>query len=152
MDTKEKKEVKKIAPIVITAIIVGAIGFFGGMKYGQSTVQQSAGGLGNFQQSQQRQRGGSFGQNGGAVSGSIISKTDNGITVQTRDGGSKIILISGSTEVLKSVQGSSDDLTAGEQVTAIGSANSDGSITAQSVQIRPAMPQTQQQAQPQPQQ
>ncbi len=146
MDTKEKKEVKKIAPIVITAIIVGAIGFFGGMKYGQSTVQQPAGGIGNFQQGQQRQKG-AFGQNGGAVNGSIISKSDNSITVQTRDGGSKIVFISGSTEVLKSAQGTSADLTVGQQVTAIGSANSDGSITGQSVQIRPTMPQPQ--AQPQ---
>lgn len=148
MDTKEKKEIKKYTPIVITAIIVGVIAFYGGMKYGVSnnTNQQTTIGQGSYQQGQSRQKIAGFGQNGSAVTGSIISKDDKSITVQTRDGGSKIIFISSSTEVMKSIQGTVNDLLNGKQITAMGSANSDGSITGQTVQIRPTqtnMPKTQ---------
>lgn len=138
MDTKEKKEIKKYMPIIIAVFIIGAVSFYGGIRYGvnNNIKQQSAIGQGNYQQGE-RQRGTGFGQNGGAVSGSIISKDDKSITVQTRDGGSKIIFVSSSTEVMESVQGTSNDLFEGQQITAIGNINSDGSITGQTIQIRP---------------
>lgn len=134
---------KKILPIIITVIIAGGAGFYGGMKYGQS-AGSSAANPRNFEVNGQQPGGsgagrrGGIGQNGGFVGGEIIAKDDKSITVKLQNGSSKIVFLSNSTPVMKSVQGSSSDLSIGEQVTVTGSANSDGSITAQSVQIRPA--------------
>jgi hypothetical protein len=52
------------------------------------------------------------------------------------DGGSKIVLFSASTTVMKATTVSRDDLTVGEQVTVTGATNTDGTVSAQSVQVR----------------
>jgi hypothetical protein len=79
-------------------------------------------------------------QSGGFTGGAIIGIDEKSITVKLRDNSSKIVFVSSSTEVMKSAQGSILDLVIGEQVTVSGTPNSDGSITAQSVQVRPVMP------------
>ncbi|MDO8582157.1 MAG: hypothetical protein Q7S16_04775, partial [bacterium] len=140
---------KKIIPIVLGFIIVGGTAFYAGMRYDQSKSasarqargQQFGGGTGNGGMrgagaSQAGVRGGS----GGLVAGEILSKDDKSITVKLRDGGSKIVFLSGTTQVMKTGTGSVQDLAVGEQVTVMGSANTDGSVNAESVQIRPATP------------
>ena len=129
---------KKYVVTIIVAVVVGAIAFYGGMKYGET--QTSAGGARQFAQNLERGAGRNGGggplAGGGFTSGEIISRDAQSITIKLRDGGSKIVFVSDSTQVMKSVQASSSDLVLGEQVTVTGSANSDGSLTAQSVQIR----------------
>jgi hypothetical protein len=146
---------KKIITTVIIVIVVGAGAFYGGMKYGQSKAKAG----GNFspqnlqnmtpeqrQQMLQQSRGAggnqgtSNGASGSSVNGDIISKDDKSITVKLRDGGSKIVFYSGSTSIGKTATGTPDDLAVGTEVIVNGSTNSDGSLTAQNIQVRPNLP------------
>lgn len=69
------------------------------------------------------------------VRGEIIDKDETSITVKLPDGSSKILLISTNTSISKVSQGSRDDFKKGELVLALGSENSDGSVTAQEIQL-----------------
>jgi hypothetical protein len=131
---------KTFISIAAVVILVGGGSFYGGMKYGQQSGMASAvqGGFRGSTSAGARRGGGMNG--GGMASGEIISKDDKSITVKLRDGGSKIIFVSGSTQVMKSTSGAISDLSVGEQVTSFGTANADGSVTAQSIQIRTQMP------------
>lgn len=141
---------KKIIAIVLGLVIVCGGSFYAGMKYDQSRTvadrqaraQQFGGAnVGGMIRGNSGARGGA---SGGFVSGVILSKDDKSVTIKLNDarqqneqGGSKIVFLSGSTQVMKSAAGSLDDLTVGETIMVTGSANSDGSINAQSVQTRP---------------
>lgn len=126
--------------IVIVAIVVAIIGFYGGMKYGQSKSTVT----GNSQYGAGGARTGGVGArfrgaNGGsATAGDVLSKDASSLAVKTRDGSSKLIFYSASTPITKMVSGSADDVQAGTAVTVEGTPNSDGSINAQMIQIRPA--------------
>ena len=126
--------------IIIVGVIIIGIAFYGGMIYGKSTVP-SRGQFANtqFAGNQNGARGINTrnGVNGGFASGQIISKDATGVTIKMQDGSTKIVLIATSTQVMKLSSGTANDLTTGTNVTITGTSNSDGSVTAQSVQIRP---------------
>ncbi len=124
------KNGKMIATIAVLIVLVGGGSFFAGMKYQQSKRPQ--GRFGNFQLGQ-------FGQRQGfrPVNGEIISVDDKSITVKLADNSSKIVLLTDTTAINKSSQGSKEDLKVGEKVVAFGTENSDGSITAENIQINP---------------
>lgn len=135
---------KTIITAIVVAIIFGGGGFYGGMQYasGQKSplTTQRPGhfggrGGGNFVPGQ-----GGANSNASFVSGQITAKNGNSLTIQSRDGSSKIVILSGSTAVGKSVSGSLSDLATGQNVMITGTTNSDGSVTAENVQIRPAAP------------
>lgn len=120
--------------MVVVALVVGGLGFFGGIRYTQAkrtaqvaSARTGAGFAGR--------RGGS---GGGFTGGQIISKDDKSITIKTNNGGSMIVFVSPSTQIAKSVSGALTDLATGQNVTVTGTTNSDSSLTAQMVQIRPA--------------
>jgi hypothetical protein len=136
---------KSIKPlyVVIIAVLVGAAAFFGGMQY-QKMQRPNFAQFGNGQFARQGGQGGQinrrFGQNGGgAVAGEITSQDDKSITVKMPDGSSKIVILSSTTSINKQATGSKDDLKTGERVAVFGQSNSDGSVTAQSIQLNPAM-------------
>jgi hypothetical protein len=139
MDLKNKKNITNIS-ILVVAVIVS---FYAGTMYSKSQTpargQFGAQGMMGVNGQFPGQNGATRGVRGnGMVSGEILSKDATSITVKSQDGSSKIVLVSGSTQVAKSAAGTQADLVAGTNVTVIGTANADGSVTAQSVQIRPA--------------
>ena len=128
---------KKIIIVAVAALVVGlAGGFFIGKgsvsrsPYAQAG-QNAAGGM---------RRGGGFQTGGGLITGNIISSTDNSITVQSRDGSSRIVFFGSSAEISKFAKGAASDLSVGQSVVVSGTSNSDGSINAQTIQVRPPMP------------
>ncbi len=142
---------KIIAVGVLGALVFGAGGFFAGLRYAQS--QKTIGGNGanfaNLSQADRQQRflqmgngqaggrAGSAQAGTGFVTGEIIVKDDKSVTVKLRDGGSKIVFYSASTQLQKMTDTSLGDLVIGKQVTVNGAVNSDGSVTAQTIQLRP---------------
>jgi Domain of unknown function (DUF5666) len=149
---------KIIGGIAVAVIVAGGASFFGGVTYekhvsasnlasvgsqgfgrGGASSTFPGGGVGA------RGMGGGFagrgaggaGANGGFAGGEIIAKDASSITVSVQGGGSKIVLVSPSTAIMKTAAGSLADLAIGQSVTVMGTANADGSITAQSVQQRP---------------
>jgi hypothetical protein len=130
--------------VIITVIIAGAGSFFGGIKYTQAKdaatrTQQMTARTGGAANGQFGQRAGGAGARGGSfINGSILSKDDKSVTIQLQGGGSKIILLSGSTTIGKTTDGTVSDLEVGKTVMVTGQPNTDGSVTAQSIQIRPA--------------
>jgi len=146
---------KKILPIfIVVVLIVGGGAFFAGMKYGQSkgSGRFSMADIQNLTPEERQQRmqqagivggfrsNGSGGNRGGFLSGEILSKSDDSLTVKLPDGGSKIVFFSDSTSITKSTDGVLSDLETGKTIMVNGTTNSDGSITATNIQIRPELP------------
>jgi len=137
---------KVILILIVLIIVVGAGAFYGGMKY-----QQSKSPFGNFSRQnlqnlspEQRQQlsQGRAGRETGAnfLSGEVISKDEQSLTLKTLDGSSKIVFFSVSTTVSKMAEGSINDIEIGEQIMVGGSQNSDGSYTAKTIQTSPRYP------------
>lgn len=127
-----------ILGVIIALVIGGAVGFFGGMQYQKSQRPNFA--QGNFPGRENGQPGQRFGGANGAnrpVSGEIISADDKSITVKMQDGSSKIVILSDTTSINKQATGTKDDLKTGTNVAVFGTSNSDGSVTAQSIQLNP---------------
>ena len=124
--------------LVTVAVVIGGVAFFGGMKYGQATAASNRSALraqfgvgGGNGTGDGRQFNGTFGQ--------VIAKSNTSITVKLMDGSSRIVFVSGTTPVMKLVAGSLNDIAVGTNVAVTGATNSDGSVTASQIQIRPAM-------------
>lgn len=119
---------------IIVAILMGAGGFFAGIKYQQKKQPAF---LRQFGMGQGTRAGQANRQGFRPVNGEIISAEEKSITVKMQDGSSRIVLLSEKTEINKAALGAKEDLKVGERVAAFGSENPDGSITAQSIQLNP---------------
>ena len=139
---------KKISFIVLGIIVLGGV-FYGGMVYGKG--QKSTGTTGTAAFAGRGTRGGAGGLGaGGFTSGQIIAKDATSITVQLMTGGpagtasgSKIVFVDSNTKVTKQASGTLSDLAVGTNISITGTANTDGSVSATAVQIRPKTPVTQ---------
>jgi hypothetical protein len=138
--------------VAVIALVIGVGGgFFAGMKYQQSkrvTFANSQFGGGNFRGTFGGGTGGEFTRQGGTtgggarsgfrpVTGEVIGSDDKSITVKLTDGSSKIVLLSDTTQINKAEQVDKSALTIGTSVAVFGQQNSDGSVTAQNVQLNP---------------
>ena len=132
------KNAKVIVPIILVLVGLGA-GFFGGYEYRNYRLRNSLGSFAGANGAQRftGTRTGVAGARGGAVSGSILSMDANSITVKLADGSTKIVLFSGTTTYENTVSAAQTDLKVGSEVVVIGSTNTDGSVTATSIQINP---------------
>lgn len=147
-----KIESNILSIFIVVLLAVGGGMFLAGMKYQDSrgtsvaATSQTPGGArnGNMQggsgnmQGPPNMQGGSSNMPGGFASGEVVSQDNKSITIKLQDGSSKTIYFSSSTTVSETTTGSTGDLKTGQTVVVIGSNSSNGSVTAQSIQIRPA--------------
>lgn len=133
----------------MTAVVVmgvGAVAFFAGVKYQES--QRFSGMMGQFGQLRDRAEGsratGSrimFGTNGNSgmrqTVGEIVNIDSESITVKMSDGSTRIVLLTKATTITEAAEVSQDQLVKGAKIAVFGSENSDGSVTAQTVQLNP---------------
>ncbi len=127
---------------VILVLVAGG-SFYGGMQYQGSkdatSATASAGAAGGAARRAFAGAGGARGAaGGGATAGTVLSVDNQGLTLQLRDGSSKVVFVTPSTTVQKMVDGAVGDILPQSNVTVMGATNSDGSVTATAVQIRPA--------------
>jgi hypothetical protein len=132
---------KKYQTHIIWAIVV-IVAFAGGWFIGQGTASGTAANRGAFALSSSTRAGfagrGGAGAGGGFVAGTIMSIGSSSLTISLPNGNSEIVFYSGSTSVIKPTPASVSDLTPGTTVMIGGMSNSDGSLTAQSIQVRNA--------------
>lgn len=144
---KNKKTIGLIAGFVVLAVI----SFYAGNMYANAKNK-----TGTSQNINGFMRGAGGAQRGlrvggGNVLGQIIAKDATSITIQlntptvpnttsatTTATGSKIVLYTTSTTVSKTATGTMADLAVGTNVSVQGTANPDGSVSAQSISIRSA--------------
>lgn len=128
---------KNNVSIAIVSLIIGVgIGYLGGNTLHPATLAQNA--QGGFAGT----RGGGMrgaGAGGGFLSGTVAAKDSGSITINTRDGNSHVVLVTPATNVSKSVSGAISDVSVGATITVSGTTNSDGSISASLIQLRPTV-------------
>lgn len=117
---------------IILVVAVAVVAFVGGYFMARSSAPAQS------TQSGRRQFGAGFGANGqSALSGQVASMDSNSLTLELPQGnGSRVVVFGPSVQVRKTVSGSLSDVATGTNVMVIGATNSDGSLTAQSIQIR----------------
>jgi len=133
MNTKTKY----IAGAIVALLIVGGGAFYGGMAYGKTQAAAARAAMRGAGAA-----GGRFMAGANFITRDVLAKDAQSITVKDRTGSSRIVLYSASTEVSKFAAGTIDDVAVGKTIMVNGKTNTDGSITAQSIQIRPPMPVT----------
>lgn len=130
----------------IGGVLIAIIFFFIGLQIGKTRQVSNANYPGNRNFNGGQMMGNQTGirnsmRGGGFITGTIVSSDDKSVTVSLKDGGSKTIYISDTTSVLKSSTGKKTDLVNGSTIMVNGTSNQDGSIAAQSIQIRPEIQQ-----------
>lgn len=135
---------KTLWSVVAVILIVGA--FWGGTQYKAPQVSPPVPAV------PAAPSGGPAGANSSktvtmipAIIGQVTTTSAAGFTMKAQDGSTKIIVVASSTQILTVVAAGEvgkgfTSLTVGSLVAVLGTPNSDGSVTAQSVQIAPNEP------------
>jgi hypothetical protein len=126
---------KKYVVHIVWAVVV-IVALAGGIFYGKGSAASSAASARGLYASSTRNGLGRTAAGGGFVSGQIISVDANSMTVSLANGNSQVIFYSSSTQVMKPTIVPASNLTAGTRVMIGGTSNSDGSLTAQSIQVQ----------------
>ena len=127
--------------VSIVAVVFAGAGFWGGMTYASSKTPTTISRFGGGTAFTGRAGGGT----GGGTVGTVIQVGNGTFTVQLPSStstnattGTRLVLVDNATQVdeLQSVPVS--NIQVGQTVTVAGTANSDGSVTASTIMIRPA--------------
>jgi uncharacterized protein DUF5666 len=119
----------------IAVILAIGVGFFAGMQYQKTS--RPFGRIYGTQNGGMMRRFGQNGQNFRPVRGQVLSLGNNTMTVKLPNGNSEIVILSGSTQYMKSVSAAASDVKTGDTILVVGTQNADGSVTATDVQINP---------------
>lgn len=129
----------------LLVILVAGVSFYGGTEYQKNKQSKLGLNMGQFNQKlgqNQEQRNGDNARIGGnfrPVVGEVLTVEDKSITVKLADGSSKIIFISEKTQINKIESVENTDIVVGAKVNIFGVENSDGSMTAENVQLNSLM-------------
>ncbi len=125
---------KNILGIVLIVVVVGGASYM----YGKSSVSiQKRDDTSSFSQNGGRRGAGMVRAGDSFINGEILSLDGTSVTIKLRDSGSKLVFISASsTRITKTTEGSFADLATGRRIMIGGSTNSDGSMTATTIQLR----------------
>ena len=135
--THVKKEHFILTLVIGVVLIVAA--YMLGVHHGSSKSAVAGGQYGPGMMGGTRTGRTGFNMRGaGFLTGTVLSKDASSITVKLADGSTKIVLYSGTTSIMHTTAGTADDIAVGAMVSVQGAANSDGSTTATSIQLRPA--------------
>jgi hypothetical protein len=129
---------KKTLPILIIAIIIaGGAGFYGGMQYQKGVKVSTAAGAARtgFTGARTGAGAGSARTGAGIANGQILAKTDTSLTIKLASGGSEIVFLAPSSQIMQSSTTTLSNLNVGQNVMVSGTTNSDGSVTARTVQV-----------------
>ena len=130
----KSKKIYCIVGFVLVVVLAFYVGTLTNKNKGNNFSQNRGGQAGIQQNGGSMQKGQGQRNFGGMVAGEILSMDDKSVTLKDRNGGSRIVLLSASTTVQKSIAGSFSDLKVGEQISVLGKADASGTVTAQSVQ------------------
>ena len=119
-----------IIAFLVSMIMAGA-GFFGGIQYQKMQKPTNPTGINGAR------RFGNQNANGTSVRGQILASDDKTITIKLSDGSSKIVVVGANTPIMEATSTSKMSLVIGKSVMIIGINNSDGSITANNIQLNP---------------
>lgn len=127
---------KKYKTHIIWAIIA-IIALVGGFFWGKAMVPtRGTGAFAGIASGTRGGFGGRTGAGGGFVAGQVASVGSSSMIVDLPNGNSEVVYYSGSTQIIKPSPAVPSDLQPGTMVMIGGTTNSDGSVTAQSIQIR----------------
>lgn len=140
------KDRKNMVLMFVIVIVTAGVGFYGGIMFQKSKTSKPiqncfvTGDFGHGARSQLPVPGAGGRMAGGKlrpIVGEILSKDDKSITVKLRDGSSRIIMLSSTTNINRAEKVDPSALIEGETVRVFGTINPDGSVTAQDIQLNP---------------
>ncbi len=117
----------------VIAIVALGGGFAWGKAGGAASLNGASGAAGAYGASTTRRTAGS---GSGLVAGQISSIDATSITLQLPNGNSEVVFYASSTQISEPTLVSASKLAVGTNVMVGGTTNSDGSVTAQSIQVR----------------
>lgn len=131
--------------VVILLLVVGGASFATGYKVAEGKNKLSAftrNGVGQMMARGDRNipnQQGNMMRGNRQIAGEVIALDDTTMTIKMPDGSSKIVLLSSTTTVSKSVDAPKTELKVGSKVAVFGAQNTDGSQTATQIELDPKL-------------